>query len=173
MGSLHTPVSCSEIRLTPNCSLTPRGAALFFGSVAFGTLLVAGLVASQGFWPVLPFAGLELALLAWALHQSMQRRFHTQTITVSDSEVAVAEVDRQRSYRVVFPRHWAQVKMRDGFSPLQPSRLSIESHGRRCEVGSFLNEQERRGLAQRLRRLIGRTGESPRLEADGPSHPAT
>jgi uncharacterized membrane protein len=48
-------------------------------------------------------------------------------------------------------------------SPLHPSRLTIESHGRRCEVGSFLTEQERRGLAQRLTRLIGRIDESPSL----------
>jgi uncharacterized membrane protein len=63
----------------------------------------------------------------------------------------------------VFPRHWAQVRIRAAASPLHPSRLTIESHGRRFEVGSFLNEQERQGLAQRLRRLIGRVDESPSL----------
>ena len=39
----------------------------------------------------------------------------------------------------------------------------IESHGRQCEVGDFLTEEERRGLAERLNRLIGRINESPRL----------
>jgi uncharacterized membrane protein len=53
--------------------------------------------------------------------------------------------------------------MRAGFSPLAASRLVIESHGRSCEIGNFLNEQERRGLSQRLARLIGRINESPPL----------
>jgi len=68
-----------------------------------------------------------------------------------------------RCEQVVFPRHWAQVKLRRPASRLHPSRLVIESHGRQCEVGDFLTEEERRGLAQRLVRLIGRVNESPTL----------
>lgn len=158
------PDTPHKIRLTPNCSLTPRGAALFFGSICAVTLGLALLFTARGFWPVLPFAGLELGLLGWALHGSLQRRHHEQTITVSDASVEIEERAPRLNTRVVFPRHWAQVKMRDGASPLHPSRLTIESHGRRCEVGGFLNEQERRGLAQRLKRLIGRSGESPRSD---------
>ncbi len=165
------PETAPQIRLSPNCSLTPRSARLFYGSIFLATFAVSGAVAAQGFWPVLPFAGLEMALLGWALHNSLQRRHHVQTITISDSDVAIDEVDRRRSSHVVFPRHWAQVKMHGGGSPWHPSRLTIESHGRRCEVGSFLNEPERRGLAQRLSRLIGRTGESPRLQTEGSIHP--
>src|SRR5256884_1169163 len=42
---------------------------------------------SKGFWPVLPFAGLEMVLLGWALRLSLERRFHRQTITVTDADV--------------------------------------------------------------------------------------
>ena len=41
----------------------------------------------------------------------------------------------------------------------------IESHGRACEVGRFLTEEERLGLAGRLRQLVGRSSESPALDA--------
>jgi len=71
----------------------------------------------------------------------------------------------------VFPRHWAQVRIRAGDSPLHPSRLTVESHGRRHEIGSFLNEQERQALALRLKRLIGRVDESPPLPAHGGGAP--
>src|SRR5258705_8678146 len=49
-----------RIELAPNCSLTVRAAAAFFGTLAFVTLAVALLFVVQGYWPVLPFAGLEL-----------------------------------------------------------------------------------------------------------------
>jgi uncharacterized membrane protein len=160
------PQNASTIRLTPNCSLTPRGAAVFFASICAVTLGLAALCAARGFWPVVPFAGLELGLLGWALRASLRRRHHSQTITICTDTVEVEEHALRQRARVVFPRHWAQVKMRAAASPLHPSRLTIESHGRRCEIGGFLNDQERRGLAQRLRRLIGRTGESPQLELD-------
>ena len=57
--------------------------------------------------------------------------------------------------------------MRRPVSRLHPSRLTIESHGRQCELGSFLTDEERYGLALRLQRLIGRINESPSL-ASGP-----
>jgi uncharacterized membrane protein len=42
--------------------------------------------------------------------------------------------------------------------------LTIESSGRAYEVGSFLTEEERSRLAQRLSRLVGGMNESPPLE---------
>jgi uncharacterized membrane protein len=143
-----------SLTLTPNCSLTPRTAWTFYGSLCVVTGMVAGLATAQGFWPVLPFAGLELGLLGWAMHRSLQRRHHRQTITVTDESVEIEEIDLERCERIVFQRYWARVKMRPAESPLHPSLLLIESHGRRCEIGRFLNEQERRSVAQRLQRLI-------------------
>jgi uncharacterized membrane protein len=152
-----------RIEIVPNCSLSPHGALFFFGVVCFATFGIALLMTLRGFWPVLPFAGLEMVVLGWALHRSLQRRHHSETITVSDDDVRIEQRDRAHYVEVVFPRHWARVKLRRPHSRLHPSCLTIESQGRRCEVGSFLTEQERRGLAQRLQRLIGRMNESPTL----------
>jgi uncharacterized membrane protein len=156
----HGPL---QIEICPNCSLSVRGAGIFFGSLCFVSFSIAGMLAVLGFWPVLPFAGLEMLGLGWALRVSLQRRFHGQTITVTDQDVSVESRDRFNCSQVVFPRHWAQVKLRRPASRLHPSRLTIESHGRQCELGSFLTEAERRGLAMRLQRLVGRIDESPSL----------
>jgi uncharacterized membrane protein len=150
-----------RIEICPNCSLSLRGARLFFAAACVVPFGVAGFLAVKGFWPVLPFAGLEMAVLGWALNTSMERRFHRQTIILTERDVSIESRERLRSEQVVFPRHWAQVKLRRPAANLHPSRLTIESHGRQCELGSFLTEEERRGLALRLQRLIGRINESP------------
>ena len=150
-----------RIEICPNCSLSVRGARVFFGFACIAPGGIAGVLALKGFWPILPFAGLELALLAWALSAGLERRFHRQTITVTDADVSIDTRVRAHSEHVVFPRHWAQVKLRRPAAQQHPSRLTIESHGRRCELGSFLTEEERRGLALRLQRVIGRVNESP------------
>ncbi len=150
-----------RIEICPNCSLNVRSARVFFGLACIAPCGIAGLLALKGFWPILPFAGLEMALLAWALSTGLQRRFHSQTIIVTDADVSIDTRVRERCEHVVFPRHWAQVKLRRPAARLHPSRLTIESHGRRCELGSFLTEEERRGLALRLQRVIGRVNESP------------
>ena len=150
-----------RIEIRPNCSLTVRSARVFFASACLIPFGLGGVLALKGFWPILPFAGLEMALLAWALKVSLERRFHSQIITVTEADVAVESRARDSHERVVFPRHWAQVKLRRPAASLHPSRLTIESHGRQCELGSFLTEEERRGLALRLARVIGRINESP------------
>lgn len=152
-----------RIEIAPNCSLSPRGAGWFLLSLAVPTLGLACLLTLQGYWPILPFAGLEIVAVAWALKMSLERRHQREIVTICDDEVRVTARDRQHSAEVVFPRHWAQVKLRAPISGLHPSCLTIESHGRRCEVGSFLTERERYGLAQRLEPLIGRVNESPAL----------
>ncbi|HEY6457862.1 MAG TPA: DUF2244 domain-containing protein [Steroidobacteraceae bacterium] len=149
--------------IAPNCSLSVRGAVLFFLSACAPCFGVAGVLTFLGFWPVLPFAGLEMLLLGAALRISLARRHHRQTIVISESDVIVqSNIGKVRS-EVVFPRHWAQVKLRGSTSRLHPSRLVIESHGRQCAVGDFLTEDERRGLYGKLAGLIGRVNESPTL----------
>ena len=152
-----------SIEIAPNCSLTSASAAIFFAGTCVISFGVAGMLAVQGFWPVFPFAGLEMAGLGWALKVSLARRKHREIITVSDDNVLIISCEGANSVHVVFPRHWAQVKLRRPASRLHPSRLTIESHGRQCEVGHFLTEIERRGLAVRLGSLIGRINESPTL----------
>jgi uncharacterized membrane protein len=150
-----------RIELRPHCSLSVRGAQWFFAGVCVVPLGMGGVLALLGYWPILPFAGLEIAFLGWALKVSLERRFHSQTITVTERDVSVEWQQRTQRAQVVFPRHWAQVKLRRPAEALHPSRLTIESHGRQCELGSFLTEEERRGLALRLQRLVGRVNESP------------
>jgi uncharacterized membrane protein len=150
-----------RIDISPNCSLSVRGARWFFAGACVVPLGIGAFLALRGFWPILPFAGAEMVLLGWALHVCLERRFHRQSITVTEHDVSVESVVRQVSARVVFPRHWAQVKLRRPAARLHPSRLTIESHGRQCELGSFLTEEERLGLALRLQRLIGRVNETP------------
>jgi uncharacterized membrane protein len=157
--------AATHIDLAPHCSLSPRGALLFFGSVCFPTLGVASVATALGFWPVLPFAGAEMLLLGWALRSNMQRRHEREHIEVTDREVTIEYAIPPR--RVVFPRHWAQVKIRRPKSPLHRGQLVIESHGRAHEVGKFLNEEERRQLAADLRRLVGGMNQSPALPRTG------
>jgi len=153
----------TRIVIAPHCSLSPRAARWFFASLCIASLSIALPISLLGFWLVLPFAGIEIALLGWALRASMARRHHRQTIIISEATVAIEDQSPPQPRRVEFPRHWAQVRIRAGGSPLHPSRLTVESHGRRHEIGSFLNEQERLGLAKRLKRLIGHVDESPPL----------
>ena len=149
--------------LAARCALTRAAARLFVGLMALPTFAIAGYFTLRGFWPVLPFAGLEIGVLAWAVRHSMQRGLDKDVITILSESVVIEHWNRTGMQRSVFPRHWCGVKLRRPLTPSHPSRLTLGSHGRVCEVGRFLTEDERRGLAVRLKQLVGNVNESPAL----------
>jgi uncharacterized membrane protein len=153
-----------RIELAPNCSLEPRGAIFFFVSTCLFSLGLALFFVFQGFWPVLPFWALEMLLLGFALKSSMRQRKYTQTVTITDSQISLVTRTRRGEAKQEFARHWAKVRLRSPLRRHGLSRLTIESRGRVYEVGSFLTEEDRCRLAQRLRCLVGGMNESPPLE---------
>lgn len=157
-------VFLTRIDISSNCSLTRRGAALFFGSIALASLSIAGVFVWRGFWPVLPFTGLELFVLGLALGLSMRRGRYQEAITVFDDRIVIEKRGHRRSDRKELPRVWARVERIPGPRRGHPSRLLLISHGVACEVGVALTEDDRQGLARRLAQLVGSTGEAPAIE---------
>jgi uncharacterized membrane protein len=157
------PTIVRRFELAPHCSLTPRSACVFVATLGGTTFAVATFFAVQGFWPVLPFAGLEIGLLAWAVRASMRSGSQREVISISEESVTVEWHGPQVDRVSVFPRHWVRVKLLAPLAALHPARLVLESRGRICEVGRFLTEDERRSLAVRLKQLVGNVNESPAL----------
>lgn len=153
-----------RFELKPNCSLKPAGAWLFFAATCLFSLSFALFWVWQGFWPVLPFWALEMLALGAALHASMRRRHYTQTVLITDSRITLMTRSRRGEVKQEFARHWAKVRLRSPPRRLGTSHLMIESHGRAYEIGSFLTEEDRCRLAERLGRLVGGMNESPPLE---------
>lgn len=152
-----------RVELAARCSLTPRTAQIFIATMAATTFAVATPFALQGFWPVLLFAVLEIGLLICAVRASMRAGLERETITITNDSITIVHHSRCGERSSVFPRHWSRVTLHAPPAALHPSRLMIESHGRACEVGRFLTEDERRSLAARLKQLVGHVNESPAL----------
>lgn len=151
----------TRIHVSSNCSLTPREALLFYLSIVAISLVIAGICVWRGYWPVLPFTGLELLLLGLVLRISMRRGRYREVIRISDDRVVVDKIGHERRERLEFPRLWARVDLTRPRRHGHPSRLLIGSHGRRCEVGESLIESDRVSLGKRLAELIGATGTVP------------
>jgi uncharacterized membrane protein len=139
-------IQVTLIELTPRCSLTPTGARVFVASVGATTLTVAAAYALQGMWPVLLFAALEIALLAWAVRASMRDGSKRESIAFDAQSITIRRTGPAGEHFLVFPRHGSEVKLHAPSTALHPSRLVLESRGAACEVGRFLTEDGRRSL---------------------------
>lgn len=115
--------------------------------------MTASVFAFLGYWLVLPFAGLEIGLLAWALHELRRHERDYESLVIDGDRVVLAWRCGQQSGRREMNRHWVRVECGCAV-PGKNCRLSVSSHGRATEVGQYLNDAARLQLAATLRRRL-------------------
>ena len=140
-----------------NCSLSVGERKWVFVATAAGVGTIAVVFLFLGAWPVLPFAGLELALLWWALRQFDATADDFERITLESERLTIEACRGARRERHEFHPYWA--RLRYWQPPGQSNhRLLICSHGKEVEVGRWLTEEQKKLLADELRKNLGPAG---------------
>lgn len=138
----------------PNNSLSAESRRRVLGGIVGVILAVSIGFASFGAWPVLPFAGLEIAVLVWAFRWMDRHAGDFERIVISGDRVVLEAADGGRAWCHEFNRYWASLAVRR--DPAGGGvRLALRSHGREVQFGRFLNEDERAVVAQELRSRLG------------------
>ena len=142
----------------PNRSLTPNQARRLVFAAAGVTGVIALAFACFGAWPVIPFAGLEVAALWLALNHLQRHANDEECIDISDTCITVSRsiCGQHKTYQ--FSRYWARLQM-DNRSNTGSLRLFLRSHGREQEIGRLLTEEQKYALAKSLRNQLGATQE--------------
>ena len=155
------------IVISPNGSLDPASALRFFAGISAVSLSIAGLLSLQGFWPVLPFAGLELMLLGYCLRLSLRDSARREMVRVDPAQVSVVHRDadgRTRHWNAATA--WTRVELQPPAHRGHPSRLRLVSSGRGIELGAGLTEDERLALAERLSAILRPEGTDSSRETE-------
>lgn len=149
----------------PNASLSVRGAWAFMLAVSVGTLGVAAWCTWHGFWPVLPFAGLELAAVGWGLMVSMRASRYREVLSFEGDRLRIefGLAGQGARSHIEWPRAWVRAQIeRDAQRRLAPTRLVLRHAGQRVEIGRCLTDEERERLLGRLKIML----QPPRGTAD-------
>lgn len=134
--------------------MSQRGRWLFFLGILLLTMSIATTFAWLGAWLVLPFAGLEMLVLAGVLNIMDIRARRYEVVEIHPERVDVVRSDGRAEQTFTFQRYWVRARMvRAGRGTRE--RLVLHSHGAGVEVGGFLDEHERRALAGEFSRLLG------------------
>ena len=132
----------------PNRSLGIVARRYVLGAIAATTLGVGAACAAFGAWPVMPFAGLELALVALAFRVLAQHDADYERLEVGEHEVRVEARDAASVVRFVAHRPWARVILRERGARCT---LRLAYAGRMVPLGRMLSDEGRRQLAETLR----------------------
>ena len=147
-----SPAAELDYTARPNCSLDRRGKLWLFLAAAVVSGLIALIFAAFGAWLVLPFAGLELAVLAWALRFMDRHSGDYERVLLDGDKLRIETCEAGLPAYHEFHRYWTQVRVRaEGWD----ARVFVRSHGREVELGRFRSLEQKLAFAQQLRERVG------------------
>ena len=141
-------------RLRGNFSLGAGGLLSLVVALAMVTLVLAGLLAWQGYWPVLAIAVIQVVLVSWILVRTWEKTWQVEIIEVGPERISVTHQQYKRTRHVKLETAWAVVEVeRPGIAWYDP-KVQLRSGKRRIELGRFLTGEEKHQLAEQLTRAI-------------------
>lgn len=147
--------------LRPNPPLPPRALLAILCAVAAINLAFVISFVLQGAWPIAPFMGADVALLAWAFRQSRIAAEREERVTLTRDALQICRLPLKSDVPdVSLNPYWVRVEMDD--PPDHGSQLTLWSHGRGVRIGSFLAPRERAALASRLKTALFRAKNAAR-----------
>ena len=148
----NTDNGVTVISLVPNRSSSWAETRLLLFLLCGTTLAIGVFWALSGAWVVLPFSGIEAALIAYVLYRVCYMTYQRQVITCSARQLRVQTGAHfpKRSWELERAR--AHLSVRDARHPLDPVGLRLVDGNHSIELGAFLNRDDK---AEALRLLKG------------------
>ncbi|MDH5472814.1 MAG: DUF2244 domain-containing protein [Gammaproteobacteria bacterium] len=141
-----------HILLEPNLSLSWKTNTRIFYIICIITFAIAIHFYRLGGWLVLPFSGLELLLISIAVYLFFKRNNHCEVITFTDDKVVIERGKASPEKSWEYPRHWSKIYIHEhGLYDIP--KVSIKSHGKEMEMGSFLGYDEKLLLIKILKEV--------------------
>lgn len=131
------------VTLLPNRSMSWEETRLFLYLICGTTLAIGVFWAFAGLWAILPFSGLEAALVAWVMYRVSRNTYRRQVVTLSNEHVLVQTGFRFPRRSWTLPRAEAHLTVTEAKHPLTPATLVIGDREQRIELGDFLNMEDK------------------------------
>jgi len=147
-----TPVLLDTV-LRPNPPMSPRALSIILAIVIAMNLALAGYFVSRGAWPIMPFLGLDIALLAWAFRASTIAAKREERVRLTPEELRIARVSPEgAAAEISLNPYWVRVEMDE---PAEHwSQLTLWSRGTGFRIGTFMAPAARAEFAQRLKNAL-------------------
>lgn len=135
-----------------NCSLSPKQLMAWYLSLCVVTLSVACGFLIAGFWIVLPFAGLELALVAIAFLVYARHASDYEMIEVDPVNLTITTALGSRTTKIKWSTQWTRLEYNGRFR----APLVLKCQGQQISLGRFIAEKDKPELQRDIRMALAR-----------------
>lgn len=146
--------SKASIQARGNFSLDAGGMVTLLLALAAVSLLLAGALALQGYWPILLIAVIQLVLVGWILVAAWKRAWVSEVIDISAEKITVTRRRHRGVRRYELVTAWAVIEVKQPEIAWYSPRVRLRSGPKAVELGSFLTGEEKQQLAQLLKSAI-------------------
>lgn len=143
-----------HILLRPNQSANWQTVYIIAAIISFVIFIIALYMASIGAWLVLPFSGLEIAVLIMANYYVLCRNARQEVIVFSEDNVTIEKGIRHPSKAICFQRHWTKTRIIPPAHPHHLKTVALFSKNQQVVIGKFLNEEDREILSKTLHDML-------------------
>jgi len=133
--------------LKRNCSISPAGLACVFAALGVAALAIGTGFALAGAWLILPFAGLEVLLLAAAFLLQARHATDYERIELDRGRLAIEIAQAARVARYELDARTVRVES-DG------RHVVLRTGGEPLELGRHLDDDSRAAFAAELKRRL-------------------
>ncbi|MEI9930641.1 MAG: DUF2244 domain-containing protein [Rhizomicrobium sp.] len=142
-----------DVVLRPAPPMPTRALSTILGAVIAMNMAFAIYFVSRGAWPMMPFMGADIALLAWAFRASTHAAKREEHVVLTPSLLNIVRKSPEGSVsEVALNPYWVRVDIAD--PPEHGSQLTLWSHGKGVRIGSFLPPAERASFAERMKSAL-------------------
>ncbi len=155
----------ARLHLWPHRSLSRRGFVIFIAITAVLIVLpLLSLIGQAALWVLLPFLGIAVAGIWFALMRSYRDTEIIEDLEITQDRVTlVRHGPRGKRQDWQANAHWVRLTLHPTAGPV-PQYLTMKGEGREVELGSFLTETERLALCGEVTQLLRETA-APRAGA--------
>lgn len=144
----------SQIRLIPNRSLSWRQSKLIMGVFACFCLTIAIVWAMVGAWLILPFAGLEVALLLGVTYLVSKSTYQQQIVLINRHHISLQKCQGKHLQDYLFEYDKSRLITFETHHPEDALELYLSDSEHSIRLAEFLNLDDQKTFIQ----LLGKKG---------------
>ena len=133
---------CYQVTLIPNRSATWAQNRIILMGIAILVFIIAVGWSVVGAWVILPFAGLEVGLLAYFVHKTSSKSYRQEVLILEGDEVRLEKGSRTPEWQTSCGRHDCEVVITHPRHSLSPAAISIRHGDDSIALGRFLNKDD-------------------------------
>lgn len=154
MVTINTQENATEITLTPNRSANWSQIKLWLCLLSLPAIIVGMGWFVAGVWIILPFVGLELALLCVLMYRVCYQNYRREQIRIDRDNVTFTAGISKTDKEYIFTRPDCYLNVHKPTSPMDNLQLFLRNDSHSFAIGEFLNNEEK----ESARRSICRAG---------------